>query len=191
MDIKENIMFFTPSYQGFLDDADNKKISEEIYDIKNNLNNRNYSNVGGWQSEDIDIFDNFFEKTELRSLTKKIIFNVQQVYDLWNIRNPAKLSNMWCNINGYKDFNVSHFHAKSLFSVSYYVKCNENSGDIIFNRPDSLEHYIDKTTSFHTFTHYSYPPLEGMFVIFPSNVPHYVMPNMTNEDRISIAFNFS
>ena len=35
------------------------------------------------------------------------------------------------------------------------------------------------------------PPKENMLLVFPSWVPHAVETNLSNEDRISLSFNFN
>jgi hypothetical protein len=36
---------------------------------------------------------------------------------------------------------------------------------------------------------YTVTPIEGQMLIFPSTMPHWVLPNDENDERISIAFN--
>ena len=42
----------------------------------------------------------------------------------------------------------------------------------------------------HTHSTWSYPPVAGRLMLFPAWQAHGVRENMTNEDRISISFNF-
>lgn len=113
--------------------------------------------------------------------------NVHQfLEDVMEKRIDETSYNFWGNINKLGGYNNLHSHLNStdlddilnMFSAVYYIKVPQNSGDICFSNPlfiNFLNHYT---------------PQEKDLIVFPSYVPHLVRPNKTNEDRISIAFNF-
>jgi uncharacterized protein (TIGR02466 family) len=98
---------------------------------------------------------------------------------------------MWININNYKDFNILHSHSNSTISGVYYVKTNEKSGSICFQHPGEPifgEYKVDEYNKINS-NIYCLPSLQNTLYLFPSTLKHFVRPNQSNEDRISIAFN--
>jgi uncharacterized protein (TIGR02466 family) len=99
----------------------------------------------------------------------------------------------WANIDNNTAIGQPHSHTKSVFSCVYYVKGSKESGELTFMTPiNCLDYVIDRDyindrTDFNT-TEISIPPIPGSLVIFPSWLTHYVKPNQSNHERISIAF---
>lgn len=189
MEIIEQVMFFNSAFLGNLPEINNKDLVEEIYKIKkNNENSSKKSNLGGWQSHDVPM--NVCEK-QLANLVNSMTIAANKVSELYAVDWDLSINNFWININGYKDSNLPHNHPGSIFSGCYYVKCNDDSGKIVFNRPDTQEDYMGSSVkSDYTFATYSFQPNPGDFVIFPSYLKHYVEQNMSDDVRISIAFNW-
>jgi uncharacterized protein (TIGR02466 family) len=107
------------------------------------------------------------------------------------IADEVSIVNFWCNINKNKDFNLPHFHANVIFSGVYYAQVPEGSGALVFQRPDKQQYFfVPKQYSEYTFEKRTVTPKDGSAVFFPAYLDHYVEPNTTNEERISVAFNF-
>ena len=105
----------------------------------------------------------------------------------------------WVNVNPQYGFNVPHDHPGYTWSGVYYVSLPERdnpksrSGAIELLDPRtntaamasdialSSQYFSPKRTLF---------PKNGMILIFPSYVRHWVYPNEEAQDRISMAFNF-
>jgi uncharacterized protein (TIGR02466 family) len=82
----------------------------------------------------------------------------------------------------------------------FYVKCSENCGDLVFKNQndDVLRYYLRHSNLIggvdYEFTQYtsevwSVTPEENTLIMFPSWLGHYVEPNNSEQERISIAFN--
>ena len=101
------------------------------------------------------------------------------------IKDPnIKICNMWINISHPGAYSSIHTHNKYnkitlLNSGVLYLKIPKNSGDIILYNPLSISNS------------HPYTPQEGEILIFNQHLPHSVEPNLSQEDRILIAFNFS
>ena len=80
----------------------------------------------------------------------------------------------WVNINGKGHWNEWHTHEFRRYGCVFYLQVPENSGDIVF-RKDSIE--------------YPLTPYPGLMLMFPGYLEHKVMPNESDELRISIAAN--
>ena len=92
---------------------------------------------------------------------------------------PLRLDNFWININKKTHFNVPHSHPCCIFSGVFYVKTPYNSGNFAFYR----NIHVYKSTEL-------IKPEENMLILFPAYFDHYVEPNNSNQDRISISFNY-
>ena len=93
---------------------------------------------------------------------------------------------MWVNISNFGNYNIIHNHRNnldfdnegSIVSGILYLKIPENGGGLNFYNPldINLNHYHE--------------PKEGQLLLFDSFLPHSVDANLSQEDRISIAFNY-
>jgi uncharacterized protein (TIGR02466 family) len=172
-------------------DADFSKSIEYIQQLKATSPGRKISNVGGWQSNDIELED--VEELEetfniIRKASEHVVGDLQQ-YGFGEF----KLSNAWANVNKGTDFNRQHVHSGVTFSGCLYLKASDKAGDISFVRPDniSLYHGIGVGKSGMFYTSANYKPITGRLLIFPAWLPHMVLPSEDDEERISIAFNLS
>lgn len=102
-------------------------------------------------------------------------------------------TDFWFNISQYGNYQEFHRHANSHFSIVYYVRAPERSGNIVFQ---SFETNTDMfTLPIETVTDAScktcfYEPKESALLIFRSNLVHMVQKNLSNNNRISISANF-
>ena len=89
------------------------------------------------------------------------------------------------------DYHKLHSHAYSSISGTYYIRANENAGDLQFHNPNP---YFSYTLSKNPYPHlyYDIKPQKGLLVLFPSWLMHEILPS-TNPDnciRTSFSFNF-
>jgi len=154
---------------------------------------RHLSNNGGWQSA--DFAPNVY--TEMREFESVITDISQQAVEDYGYRQGThflKLVNMWFNVNGKGNSNQIHTHSGSFLSGVFYVHAVEQHSELVFYRNQSEEYiitsagYIDRHTAISGAT-CRYRPRTGRALFFPSWIPHGVLPNEVDEERISIAFN--
>tara|TARA_Y100001937_G_C6947804_1_gene253240 strand:- start:36 stop:617 length:582 start_codon:yes stop_codon:yes gene_type:complete len=112
----------------------------------------------------------------------------------WLDKEPI-LGNMWANINPPGGYNRPHVHPNSHFSGVYYIKAPQNSGQIVFNEPRLGAHMVMPSRKKgrppkHLWREVQLDPIEGRILIFPSWLWHNVEPNLSNDIRISVSFNF-
>ena len=95
------------------------------------------------------------------------------------------LTYLWVNISSFGNYNALHNHGthnilkgEEDLSGILYLKVPLNSGNLVF------------TTPFDINSAQSYIPSEGNLLFFNKSLPHSVEPNLSQEDRISIAFNY-
>lgn len=188
--------FTSPIYSLILKEINNEKIKNFAYykknDPKSNIVQK--SNFGGWQSENL----NFKEEKEIDNLVN-IIFEESlkfiKIY-LLNKNYSLYFDNIWININKKSDFNVPHIHPNSFISGVYYVDCNIDSGKIVFENPCQTFNYFINNIEIESYNNYNlqkvfYTPQKNKLILFPSYLVHYVEPNKSSTDRISLAFNLN
>ena len=83
------------------------------------------SNVGGYQSPDLHL-----EAPELTELVQAIEWTFREYTADIIYPPPLSVTNMWCNVNYYKDINAPHLHPHSVYSGAYYVQTPKDCGKI-------------------------------------------------------------
>jgi uncharacterized protein (TIGR02466 family) len=165
-------------------------LQKYCYDTRKRSEGRKNSNIGGWQSLDSTDENIFFTSVteDLKFLTDSLQISHLNFF----------LINFWININQKNNFNLQHSHPSSFLSGVLYVKVPKNSGKIVFLDPlrqvrvcyEEYWHITDSVSRNKLFyKKYEIIPEDGMLILFPSWLEHYVEPNNSDEDRISIAFN--
>ena len=154
---------------------------------------RRISNIGGWQSDDIGPTDHPELKSLIDAIYEKTKFCLE-TYGFVPESVNMTIGNLWININKESDSNAVHTHTSAFLSGVYYVKASRNSAPIVFYKNFAEDAIITSIAPVATFTQLSgstakYPPRAGRLVMFPAWLPHSVLPNPADEERISIAFN--
>ena len=107
--------------------------------------------------------------------------------------NPLKLSRIWVNINSKYSFHPPHIHPYALLSGVFYVSCTADSGSLVLKDPRDVRLMTVPPCSEKTRDNsdeVTIPPVEGKALIFPAWMTHGVEQNLTERDRVSIAYNF-
>jgi uncharacterized protein (TIGR02466 family) len=156
----------------------------------------NRSNWNGWHSD-----DDFFEREEPGfQLLKAHVLNALQVATQhaapdFNFSRFGVEAEGWVNILGRGGLNTPHDHPGWTWSGCYYVAVPDledsadGSGAIEFFdvRTNARVLAVDGADCFAS--KYRVPPRAGQLLIFPSYLRHWVYPNPSEEERVSIAFN--
>jgi len=185
------INIFTTGIGVFAFNEDLKKLEKYSYKLKKKSKSKIMSNQGGWQSPSIDTREIPKETTPL---ILKIEKAVQEYSELFKFKKRVKFSNMWININSYKDSNSIHTHPGCLISGVYYIKTSKNCGNITFKKSSNIDYHVqgEKVTEWNSLNtvFWSLPAVENTLYLFPSWVKHLVPLNYSKEDRISLSFNY-
>ena len=160
--------------------------------MKNQKQSVTRSNQNGFQSENVDLSEKV-----LKNLINNLIIESHKLCDELQLKKPAKVNNMWVNINNYGNSNANHLHPNCLFSGVFYPSQSypKDCGNIKFQHPshDIMGYDWDKQqTNFNKYNSLTYQlsPKRGCAVIFPGWLVHRVEPNL-NKDflRVSMSFN--
>lgn len=170
-------------------DVDNNSLTAKCYELEENNSTVLASNEGGWQSPTI------IDNTGFEHLIQEIEERCNQLHHQLGFATHLKQEiYFWVNINRENNYNISHMHPGAFFSGVYYIKAEPYAGAISFMNPVMQHPYVinpGMTAYPTTFNSASYTesPEPGKLVIFPSWLLHYVQPNKSGSDRISLAFN--
>jgi uncharacterized protein (TIGR02466 family) len=153
------------------------------------------SNTGGWQSP--PQFNEYENKNIAELFELKIKPKAASVINHMQYSKQFNSLTYWYNVNTPYSYNMPHCHPRSILSGVLYLKVPENSGNIVFLRPDNesqaigeISNFTDVKTTVYTHGSYWIKPEEGKLILFPPYLSHYVEQNRSAEDRISMAFNF-
>ena len=191
LNYKTNLIFPIPIHQ--FDVNGFSEIKDELIDYAYDYKKKDpigvsLSNRGGWQSEGFNIIN---EDDVLQLFLINCLSNFPPIKKSVELRGYA-----WININKPGDYNIKHVHPTNNLSGVLWIKCLENSGDIVFDSPNNFESFLEnksynddfKKSNFIDDSYHCYPT-EGRMIVFPSHLQHHVQENKSNEDRISVSFN--
>tara|TARA_B110000093_G_C12858521_1_gene362395 strand:- start:200 stop:799 length:600 start_codon:yes stop_codon:yes gene_type:complete len=178
----------------YLPNIDNVSIAEYAYDLEAKGESVRVSNEGGFHSTHLDLAN-----SKTSDLFRELIRCVSETFISlgFNIEEYEPVIHVaWLNINRKHNFMRHHNHNKSLLSGVYYIKTPKNSGDLEFNSPVADHKYVvdsDCIKDFNDFNSNTWivPAEESKLVLFPSWLVHFVQPNFSDEDRISLSFDCS
>ena len=174
---QENNFNYIPSihwgvWEKTLPDFNREGLVNQIYKLRDIDLGTKISNKGGYHSSPFQKHPQFQPLIELinnhtNSLFKTSTINIQEI---------------WANISTYTNYNIPHHHSPDnnpmKLSGILYLKTPKDGGNIQFIPPFNMAPPVIIT------------PKELQILIFPSVLVHYVEPNLSQEDRISLAFNF-
>ena len=174
-------------------ELDIKSIQRYAYSLMQLSESKLHTNRGGWQSGFVE------DHQELNTLVLEINRRLDALRSTINFNDNVDLrvESMWININHPYSYNVRHIHPRSYISGSFYIKVPNNSGNLLLKHPAQNLMFIPNSSNiFKSYNNinsltWSIPPEENKLVMFPGWVEHEVEQNLSNEDRISIAFNAS
>lgn len=194
--IKSHAIFAPIVDEYFIEDSErlNRELVEAVRLWSNEEQGMVRSNVEGWHSA-----GNIFKRTEapLVEICKHFVEACKPVMERYLGREKLAKRNLqlegWANVNPHHAYNQIHTHDRFDLSGVYYVKVPErskpDSGVIQFLNPSYRGGpYSDLFNAMNPQA-FKIRPREGEMIVFPSAMPHWVLPNEEDEDRISLAFN--
>jgi uncharacterized protein (TIGR02466 family) len=203
-----NLDYIFPTPIWWVDlDIDLAEMGRICVDTACNMEGQERSNRGmlNYQSPDFYgepiINDPDLDGDEFKKLLILIKEKACEAFDSFGSTSTTiEYANVWMNINGKGGYNEVHTHPGAVMSGAFYVTVPPGPvGKLTFHR-DAAEGYMihslgtsmDMSTAEvpHTHSTWAYPPVNGRLMLFPAWVPHGVRENETDEERISISFNF-
>lgn len=189
-------LFSTPLFRFRVEGAEalNAELLAEGIRLRSETEGVSKSNRGGWHSPG-NLFDNETPCIQLlKSASESSVLAATQKIGAKTDTAALGLKMFaWMNSNPPGGFNAPHTHPGAHWSGVYYVAQPDveigSSGKIEFLDPRSdLPNWrLLKAPVFSAKK--TMRPAPGELILFPSYLVHWVYPNETEEDRITIAFN--
>jgi len=148
------------------------------------------SSLGNLQSDNSKIIDT----PGLLRLKEEILYHLNYYYrDIMKISKSSKIyiTDSWLNYTATNKEHKMHTHTNSILSAVYFLKVNESVPFLTFTRVNPV-FPLDMTSdeyNIYNSTEWNLPVNDNDIVVFPSNVWHRVMPNLTNNPRVTLAVN--
>jgi len=178
MKFQEIILTQTKIDIGLLLDINNKKLKDHCLKYKKNITRKRGNEITDTLSEDSDIP----KHPEIEKMLNKI--NEQYFF---NYKKNLILDEFWGHIHDKNQSSILHHHVNPNnlsnspdISGVYYVSVPKESGVIVFQYSENK--FLEKR--------YWIEPKEGLFILFPSSLPHFITRHGNDRERISISFNF-
>ena len=185
----EITLFEVKIYAIKLKKIDNDKIKNFIKKQKQVPSELYLSNEGGWHSQ---LFRHGIYPTCVEDLNLEINkFTNDTIRKDFEVKGTTAIHCSWFMSNKKGDFNKPHKHPPYTFSGSYYIQAPEGSGDIVFKNDMEMNNYA---TSYHNYNtlnskEFTVTPEDGLLLIFPAWLEHYVKVNRSTKERLVYSFN--
>lgn len=175
--------------------AFNRKLSEHILAWeKRESRSSGRSNIGGWHSPDTLLQHDTPEIVELRQMIAQAIRDATLRFATEEPRSSGIWMNGWANVLRAKSYNRVHDHHPAGWSGVYYVQTGESALDETLN---GIIEFIDPRNGITAARLPGAPftqqlriaPEDGLLLLFPAWLKHYVYPYRGETTRIAIAFN--
>tara|TARA_R110000822_G_scaffold211437_1_gene347079 strand:- start:26 stop:610 length:585 start_codon:yes stop_codon:yes gene_type:complete len=150
----------------------------------------------GWVEKPYTTFNshNICHDKDFKKINKFVADAVKN-YCLINSYDSNKIQTVptqgWLNIYKKGDGQEYHTHPRSVISVIYFLKLPKDSPKVYFKPPfvDMIDPAITELTH-NNMQLIEINPEEGSVIVFRSHLPHMVARHNSNEERISLAYNF-
>lgn len=186
----ENI-FPTPIYSSILD-FDFSSFDISLFDMKSSHTTDEYLLIS--DNEQILNHSSFFP---LKNLIDTHMENFYYNFLQYDDNTYPSMSSSWLVQSKPNQQSTRHVHGNSIFSGVFYIRVPQYSGNLIFTLTTNDDRNITsimepqiKVENQYNKRVYQLQPENNMLVLFPSNLSHEVEINRSNEDRISLAFNY-
>jgi uncharacterized protein (TIGR02466 family) len=179
---------FSSLIAGF--DEHRAPLLELILDLRERYPGVTRSNRNAWHSGD-ELLQHRSEHVAwlLGKVLKFGRLSLGRYYDDW-ARADLQLAGAWANVLGPGGWNAPHHHFPTHWSGVVYIQCSpvipgDPAGMIEFLNPTPYLSYINQPGNF------AHAPKEGLTIVFPASLVHYVHPHAGDAPRVSIAYNFN
>ena len=153
---------------------------------ENDIGTQGGSNHGCWRSN--ATYDMEWLYDEMRKLSdhaNQIYFKDDPVFKSFIEGCQNRDFNIWTNVNEVGSKNILHTHTSDAWAGIYYLQV-EGTGNLVFTNPANLLLQCNPKSPYTRKT--GIQPEDGMLVIWPGWVPHEVLENQSNKQRINIAW---
>lgn len=136
-------------------------------------------------------------KEPIKSLSELVTEKVNQLHRQCGFKHSQKLDSVWFNKGNPLPISRPHTHPQSFFVAILYLSHPENnSGNLTLLNPNNTNDHLIPHDAIGESTPYNrmylnLPPAEKLLLVHPAWIMHWVSQEAPEENRMSIAFNFS
>lgn len=171
---------------GIFEDKNDKVIDstiESLYRLREKENKSDgYSNTNGWQKN----LPNTDEFQPIKKLIEKNFTEYLKVYKI-NEDIGFKFCKIFGNINPPGAYHPMHYHIDGEFSGVYYLKAEEESGELFIMNPFPNAFFNSLCKTKIDYNSRVIEPCRGRGTFFYNGLPHFTDMNRGEKDRITIA----
>lgn len=144
------------------------------------------------QSNHVDL-----DEEPIKSLSELVTEEVNKVYKECGFKHSQKLDSVFFNKGNPLPTSRPHTHPQSFFvAVLYLSNPENNSGELTLLNPNNANDHLIPHDAIGENTPYNrmymtIPPAEKLLLVHPAWIMHWVGQAAPEENRMSIAFNFS
>ena len=185
--------FPTPIYYGFAREENFDAMQKELFDADSKAEYAKATDGGSWHtlihSISTPIFEaNIIKDNNLTITEEEIRWHVLQYLPSLTDKVDFKITTSWLTRNSKHEYAFKHKHPPTDSDIAgcYYIQTNGHDGNINFWNHNELSNDF----CFHSNNQkVIYSPEVGKILLFPAWLVHEVTENLTNDIRISLAFN--
>ena len=136
-------------------------------------------------SEDVNVLRKYKELN--KEIKKAVDKTLKEVLMLENIN--YRIFSSWLTKTKPKLFSDQHKHSNSWLSGVYYPKGNPGFGIKFYH--DGMNQFFTPPKKYNIYNSHEWTviPKDNYLILFFSQLRHQIMPNLSSEDRYSLAFN--
>lgn len=197
-----NIELLFPTAFGLITNPNHQHIQSKLVSKSFQLSETIESGGHFWESKKpyntSDNKYNIINDEDFKELNNWVIENINLYTKKTCLKNKVKCEGGWLNIYKKGDYQEYHSHSYNAISAIYILKSPEkNSSKIFFKSPDMGRGQLlnDRKAMLNNEFQWVndvnvYQPNEGTLIIFPSHILHSVSPHNSDDERITLAYNF-
>jgi uncharacterized protein (TIGR02466 family) len=190
--------FAVPIYDSIIQPPLFNVIQNDFREVENHLNkNNSFNHNKAWNPGTHRLSDSTFSKNliidfNLKVFEKELYNHIRSYLTTLGVPNGAmteyKITGSWMTKTCKNEYAHQHHHGMADISGVYYYKTNGKDGSIGFRNmmkefTSLLFQYVPSDVM--------YEPKVGKIILFPGWLDHYVEPNTTDNERMSVSFNIN
>jgi uncharacterized protein (TIGR02466 family) len=179
----------------YIDEAKKQEILELFYTIEETLPIDNTSYPHGSYTS-FDTVAKIFDHHELSPIKDHILSTAQDLHTSIGLGGELELTKSWFSINRKNCYHGIHHHCPDIWSGVYYLQAEQTDATISFMNPNIMGTNWPFKANRVSFNDYNSSEKickvsGGMLLLFPSYLYHHVAQQLTDSERITIAFNLN
>ena len=183
-----------PTLIGIEDNPKHGAIEKNLVNHCNELKNSIESGGKSWVSKNTyntsDGAYDLFSDTNFTILNDWILEKVKNFAIELGMDSDLDRTDAWFNVYKRNDFQEYHTHS-AILSTIYFLKAGPESARVFFKSPrNQMFHAKHNGQNLNTHGTVNYKPMPGRLLIFTSDIEHCVERHDSDEERITLSYNF-